>query len=251
MYFTRGWTVAGRRERPSGHEELRPARRRRSASRRSTPSGTYAARRDEDVTRFGEELRQLHFDTLTTALDEAMREDYQRALDAYEQAKARLATASRPPRTSGRHQRRSRTAAIRTPACCAVRDGAPLPDRREPCFFNPAHGPADHDVEWAPPGGVPREYRSASATSSASPPASSRRSGWSALGNRRVALVRRPARPTPRGRRASTATCVDDHRLAADRLTMTLGRLRVTRDGVGVRARPPPGPTPARGTAAG
>src|SRR5690606_1199497 len=38
----------------------------------------------------------------------------------------------------------------------ARRDGAPLPDRREPCFFDPAHGPATRDVTWAPPGGVER-----------------------------------------------------------------------------------------------
>ena len=42
---------------------------------------------DEDVTRFGEELQRLDTDMLVTPLDEPMRQDYQRALDAYEQAK--------------------------------------------------------------------------------------------------------------------------------------------------------------------
>jgi hypothetical protein len=39
----------------------------------------------------------------------------------------------------------------------ARRDGEPLPVRRPPCFFNPAHGPSTTDVEWAPPAGVPRQ----------------------------------------------------------------------------------------------
>ena len=39
----------------------------------------------------------------------------------------------------------------------ARRDGLDLPTRREPCFFNPQHGPAADDVAWTPPGGVERE----------------------------------------------------------------------------------------------
>ena len=34
--------------------------------------------------------------------------------------------------------------------------GEPLPARRPPCFFDPAHGPSTQDVEWAPPGGAVR-----------------------------------------------------------------------------------------------
>jgi hypothetical protein len=49
---------------------------------------------DEDVTRFGEELAALHVETLLTPLDDAMRADYQRALDAYDEAKATLAGAA-------------------------------------------------------------------------------------------------------------------------------------------------------------
>ena len=111
---------------------------------------------DEDVTRFGEELQELHIDTMTTELDPAMRQDYQRALDAYENAKALLAEARTPEDVSqvtktledGRYAQ----------ACVLARQaGQPLPQRRPPCFFNPAHGPAQTDVEWAPPGGVRRE----------------------------------------------------------------------------------------------
>ena len=36
-------------------------------------------------------------------------------------------------------------------AVLAVIAGDPLPERREPCFFNPQHGPSMQDVEWAPP----------------------------------------------------------------------------------------------------
>ena len=111
---------------------------------------------EEDVTRFGEELQELHIDTMTTELDTAMRQDYQRALDAYENAKALLAEAKTPEDVSqvtktledGRYAQ----------ACVLARQaGDPLPQRRPPCFFNPAHGPAQTDVEWAPPGGVRRE----------------------------------------------------------------------------------------------
>jgi hypothetical protein len=111
---------------------------------------------DEDVTRFGEELQVLHIDTMTTELDTGMRQDYQRALDAYENAKSLLAAAAKPEDVSavtktledGRYAQ----------ACVLARQaGDSLPQRRPPCFFNPAHGPAQTDVEWAPPGGVKRE----------------------------------------------------------------------------------------------
>ena len=111
---------------------------------------------DEDVTRFGEELQDLHIDTMTTDLDAAMRQDYQRALDAYENAKAQMSDVTRPEEVTevtktledGRYAK----------ACVLARQaGEPLPQRRPPCFFNPAHGPAQTDVEWAPSGGVKRE----------------------------------------------------------------------------------------------
>jgi hypothetical protein len=111
---------------------------------------------DEDVTQFGDELQDLHIDTLTTELDPSMRQDYQRALDAYEHAKSLMRNARRPEDVTGvtkaledgRHAK----------ACVLARvSGEALPQRRPPCFFNPAHGPAQTDVEWAPLGGVTRE----------------------------------------------------------------------------------------------
>lgn len=110
---------------------------------------------DEDVTRFGEELSALHLDTLATDLDEAMRTDYQRALDAYEDAKVSLARATvaadvTTVTTTLADGRFSHACVL------AGQAGTARPLRRGPCFFDPAHGPATRDVEWAPPGGVPR-----------------------------------------------------------------------------------------------
>ena len=51
---------------------------------------------EEDVTRFGEELQRLDTEVLTTSLDEAARQDYQRALDSYESAKESLGRSPAP-----------------------------------------------------------------------------------------------------------------------------------------------------------
>jgi hypothetical protein len=111
---------------------------------------------DEDVTRFGEELQRLDTDLLTEPLDEAARQDYQRALDSYESAKDSL------DRVRAAEDIRHVTEALEdgryAVACVKARtSGQPLPVRRPPCFFNPAHGPSTTDIEWAPPGGQPRQ----------------------------------------------------------------------------------------------
>lgn len=173
---------------------------------------------DEDVTHFGEELVQLHVDTLTMPLEEGSREDYQRALDAYEQAKTQLAAAESATQVSEvtRVLARGRW----SHACVlAVRDGAPRPVRHEPCFFDPAHGPADHDVEWAPPGGVPRVvpvcFRDLERLTAGEQPEvrlvrlGNRRVPWFASGPLYVAWAQ-----------GWYGDLVDDHRVEADRLTM-------------------------------
>jgi hypothetical protein len=110
---------------------------------------------DEDVTVFGEQVAELHVDTLATDLDDAMRADYASALTSYERAKEVLAAASTTDELAtvtttledGRYAR----------ACLLARqDGTELPARREECFFNPQHGPAMSDVTWAPPNGTER-----------------------------------------------------------------------------------------------
>ena len=111
---------------------------------------------DEDVTAFGEELSDLHVETLTTAIDDDMRPDYQRALDSYESAKERIRDADDE---SGVTQATKALEDGRFAMACVLarRDAVRPPARRPPCFFNPAHGPAATDVEWAPLGGVTRE----------------------------------------------------------------------------------------------
>jgi len=111
---------------------------------------------DEDVTRFGEELQGLDVEMLVTPLDAPMRQDYQRALDSYESAKETLRTATEPDHI--KHVTEALEDGRYAVACVlARRDGEPLPVRRPPCFFNPAHGPSATDIEWAPPAGIPRQ----------------------------------------------------------------------------------------------
>jgi hypothetical protein len=111
---------------------------------------------EEDVTRFGEELQRLDTEVLTTALDEAARQDYQRALDSYESAKESLALVTRPDEIS--HVTQALEDGRYAAACVVARSaGRPLPTRRPPCFFNPAHGPSTTDIDWAPSGGQQRQ----------------------------------------------------------------------------------------------
>jgi hypothetical protein len=110
---------------------------------------------DEDVTKFGEELQRLDSEVAGHALDEPMQQDYQRALDAYDNAKMSLDAVTKPDEI--KHVTEILEDGRYAVACVKARiAGEPLPAKRPPCFFNPAHGPSSTDVEWAPPGGVPR-----------------------------------------------------------------------------------------------
>ena len=109
----------------------------------------------EDVTDFGEQLGDLHVETLTASLDAEGQAVYRHALQSYERAKAALDAADdaaglEPVVTAlveGRFQR----------ACVlAAATGAPPPQRLPECFFNPQHGPSTTEVSWTPPGGTPR-----------------------------------------------------------------------------------------------
>ncbi|MFD9812230.1 hypothetical protein [Streptomyces sp. NPDC059080] len=110
---------------------------------------------DEDITAFGEELDRLDFRPGEPGADEAMRADYGHALDAYETAKSAMAAAEQPDDvravTEALEDGRFSLATL-----AARRTGAPLPERRLPCFFDPRHGPSVVDMEWAPAGGAPR-----------------------------------------------------------------------------------------------
>jgi hypothetical protein len=110
---------------------------------------------DEDVTKFGEELQRLDSDVAGHALDEPMQQDYQRALDAYDDAKMSLDAVTKPDEI--RHVTEILEDGRYAVACVKARIAKqPLPAKRPPCFFNPAHGPSSRDVDWAPPGGIAR-----------------------------------------------------------------------------------------------
>ncbi|SDU80878.1 hypothetical protein SAMN04488544_0276 [Microlunatus sagamiharensis] len=110
---------------------------------------------DEDVTKFGEELQRLDVDVAGHPLDEAMQQDYQRALDAYEDAKSSLDAVTKPDEI--RHVTEILEDGRYAVACVKARvNGTKLPQKRPPCFFNPAHGPSSQNVDWAPPGGASR-----------------------------------------------------------------------------------------------
>ncbi|WP_435108343.1 chemotaxis protein CheA [Nocardiopsis synnemataformans] len=108
----------------------------------------------EDVVRLGEDVARLEIDV--SKVDDATRNDYSQAMDAYDQAKAQLDTIREPEQvrlvTSSLEDGRYYMTATR-----ARLNGEPVPERRGPCFFNPQHGPSVEDVTWAPPGGAPRE----------------------------------------------------------------------------------------------
>jgi hypothetical protein len=111
---------------------------------------------DEDVTRFGEEVTRLDTVVIGSDLGDAGRQDYQRALDCYEQAKQALDAVREPEEI--RHVTEVLEDGRYAVACVQARiAGEPLPQRRPPCFFNPAHGPSTTDIEWAPAGGQKRE----------------------------------------------------------------------------------------------
>ncbi|MFY9915751.1 MAG: hypothetical protein WAK18_13860 [Nocardioidaceae bacterium] len=129
------------------------------AQRRSRFSaGDLAAVRrtaEEDVTVYGEDLQRLDADLAGHELDEGARQDYQRALDAYEDAKASLARVTHPDEI--RHVTEILGDGRYSVACVQARvAGEPLPSRRPPCFFNPQHGLSLRHVVWTPEGGTAR-----------------------------------------------------------------------------------------------
>lgn len=129
--------------------------RRQQAELASVELAKVKAITEEDVTRFGEELQRLDVDVTGRVLDEATRQDYQRALDAYEGAKSALDAVQVPAEVRGVTEALEDGRYAMT--CVRARvAGQPLPVRRPPCFFNPAHGPSAEDVDWAPAGGAQR-----------------------------------------------------------------------------------------------
>jgi hypothetical protein len=81
---------------------------------------------------------------------------YDRAIQSYGNASQAFDRARTPKEMStvaqaledGRYQMAAAEAAV---------EGRPAPARRDPCFFDPRHGPSTRDVLWAPPNGSPRK----------------------------------------------------------------------------------------------
>lgn len=136
----RGWSRRRRESELVAQEEFRHVRR-------------MAA---EDVTVLGEQLAELHVETLTDDLGHEATRHYQQALDGYERAKSALDAATEAEQV-GAVDAELREARYQRACVLALRDGEPLPERRGPCFFNPQHGPSRTEVSWAPPQGVERQ----------------------------------------------------------------------------------------------
>ncbi len=107
----------------------------------------------EDVTQLGE---QLQAEPIPDGLGDEALADWQRALDAYENAKQALENAQTPEDlqwvTRALDDGRFALATLQ-----ARRDGRDLPTRRGPCFFDQRHGISVQDSSWSPPGGAPRD----------------------------------------------------------------------------------------------
>jgi type II secretory pathway pseudopilin PulG len=111
---------------------------------------------DDDVTEFGARLQRLDTDIAGRDLDEATRQDYQRALDSYDDAKRSVDAITSPDEI--RHVTEILEDGRYAVACVEARASAqPLPQRRSPCFFNPQHGPSVRDVSWTPDRGSSRQ----------------------------------------------------------------------------------------------
>ncbi|MFI0353767.1 hypothetical protein [Actinomadura sp. 9N407] len=110
---------------------------------------------EEDVTLLGEDIAALDLNVMDKSLDPGTRQDYEHAMNSYDEAKVATERAARPTDmqkvTEALENGRYHMTATR-----ARLAGDPVPERRAPCFFNPQHGPSAQDVTWAPPGGVAR-----------------------------------------------------------------------------------------------
>ncbi|HXH77122.1 hypothetical protein [Nocardioides sp.] len=138
---------------------LNPFRRAREARERELAEADRwrVARKlaNDDVTALGEELAELHLETLGSDLDLEATDHYRRALEHYDQAKERVRTSETADDVLAGDQL-LQDARYHRAAVLALQAGEPLPARREPCFFDPRHGPSVRDMQWTPPAGVER-----------------------------------------------------------------------------------------------
>ena len=110
---------------------------------------------EQDVLDLGSDIYELDPLVRAPGTPRAAVEEFRRAVGHYDRAQEVLGTVREPddlaPVTEAIEEGRYALAATR-----ARLAGQDVPERRAPCFFDPRHGPSATDVEWAPPGGVPR-----------------------------------------------------------------------------------------------
>jgi hypothetical protein len=98
----------------------------------------------DDLASLAEDVRELERRGLSPGVAEA----YVRVLDCYERAELAYDRARSPeelePATAALAEGRYELARAR-----AALEGRDAPERRAPCFFDPRHGPAEREVEWA------------------------------------------------------------------------------------------------------
>ncbi|WP_460369551.1 LPXTG cell wall anchor domain-containing protein, partial [Actinocorallia lasiicapitis] len=128
-------------------------RKRRQAEAAARQVAELRAGVQEDVTLLGEDIAALDLNVVDPALDPVTREEYTKALDSYDRAKA-ATDAIRQPQDVQRVTEALEDGRYEMTAVRARLAGDPVPERRAPCFFNPQHGPSVRDVLWAPPGGA-------------------------------------------------------------------------------------------------
>ena len=110
---------------------------------------------EEDITLLGEQLRRLDAETAEHPLDEVARVDYQKALDAYESAERSIRKVVKVEEigavTETLNEGRYALACVQAHVA-----GKQRPANRQPCFFNPQHGPSLKEVLFTPRGGGTR-----------------------------------------------------------------------------------------------
>ena len=109
----------------------------------------------DDLVALGEDIRALDLDVQMPNADPEGKQHYNQAVERYTEAEQALDRVQRPediePVTSALEEGRWAMTAAK-----AELAGGEAPERRPPCFFDPRHGPAVDNVDWAPGGGQPR-----------------------------------------------------------------------------------------------
>jgi hypothetical protein len=111
---------------------------------------------EQDVAAIADDITELDDDVEAAGAPPRAKEAYLRALDHYQRADGELNRA----RTVPELRTVAETAAdgrYEMAVARALLEGRTPPERRPPCFFDPRHGPSVQDVEYAPPGGRPRD----------------------------------------------------------------------------------------------